>query len=85
MHENLPPIRIRRLRKFDQIKEYETKEKLIKENYHWNNWKFQLNLNKLVWVYPKTQNCNNNPFCSSNHKLYIKYGKQICHFLDFQN
>ena len=35
-----------------------------------------------AWIgIPEKRNFNNNPFCYSNHKLYIKYGKQTCHFV----
>ena len=52
----------------------------MKANDHWNNRKSQFNCNKFEWVDPK-KNYKKNTFCSSNHKFYIKNGKQTCDFV----
>ena len=50
--------------------------KLQEANDNWNYWKFQLYWNKLKWVEPSNQQCNNIYFCTSTFKYYIKYGNK---------
>ena len=37
-------------------------------NQNWNDWKFQINWNKLDWVNPRSRIEQNNPFCASSKK-----------------
>ena len=58
----------------EQIIEEKIRENIMEANDHWNDWRFQLYWNKLEWADPKKINSKNNPFYSSTHKFYIKYG-----------
>ena len=53
MNANPPPIKRRRFIKTEQTKEEKIKEKIMKDNAHWNYRNFQLNCNKIEWVDPK--------------------------------
>ena len=55
-------INKRWLRKKEQNKEDDINMKLQQANENWNYWKFQLNLNKIEWVYQGNKYLKNNPF-----------------------
>ena len=42
INSKIPPIKKRLLRKKEQNKEDKIRENLLKSNYHWNYWRFQL-------------------------------------------
>ena len=44
-------------------------------------WGPNYNGKNIEWVKPKKRNIKRNIFNYSTHKLYIKYGNQICHFV----
>ena len=53
---------MQRLSKKENNKEDKIKEIINQRNNICNNWKFQLQWNKLEWVEPNTHNRKNNPF-----------------------
>ena len=55
----------------------------MKSNDHWNDRNFQLYWNKIELVDQKTRDLKKNPFFSSTHKFYNKYGKKSCHFVGY--
>ena len=63
------------------IKENKIKKNICKANYHWNDWKLQFYSYKFERVDPKKRYCRKNPFCSSTHKFYIKYGNNAYPFV----
>ena len=53
--QKLPPLKKIRPRKKAQENEGEIKIKLHKANQAWNDWKFQIQWNKLEWVNPRSR------------------------------
>ena len=79
MNANPTPIKRKRLGKKDQMKEEKTNNNIFMVNALWNDWKFQIHWHKLELLDLKKRNIKKNIYCSSTHKLYIKYGKQEYH------
>ena len=59
------PTKRKSLIKKEKEEEEDTKKILWVANNSLNDWKFQLNWNKLEWVDPRTCNCKTNPFCTT--------------------
>ena len=64
----LTPLSRTKLRKKAQERQDEIQKKLYETNNWWNDWKFQLHLNKLEWVDPKYNPKIVKPFYVSSKK-----------------
>ena len=49
-------------------------------NQNWNNWKFQIHWNKLEWVNPIIFDEQNNPYCVTYKKFYMKDNNKTAHW-----
>ena len=66
----IPPLMRTKLSKKTQERQEAIQNKLYEDNRWWNDWKFQLNWNKLEWVDPKSNPKRVKPFSASS-KNYI--------------
>ena len=64
-NENAKTEQVRKKKKEDDIK-----QNLKKSHQHWNDWIFQIHLNKLEWVFLKSRNVKKKPFL--HPQVYLK-------------
>ena len=60
-----PPLKRPRFSKEEKKEDY-IKKIIIKENYNWNDFKFQINCNNLKWVDAMKLNLNRTTFAHHN-------------------
>ena len=66
--QKIPPLKKRKLNKKPQKEEDEIKRILTEDNQYWNDWKFQIQWNKLEWVNPRSRDEQKNQFCVSSKR-----------------
>ena len=77
----LPLLKITKLGKKSQERQYYIQKKVYKSNRWWNDWIFQLHWDKLEWVDPKYTPKRVKPFSVSSKKLYINKNYRTAHFV----
>ena len=68
--QKLPPLKKMRLSKKSKKEDDEKKRRLTETNQYWNDRKFQIQSNKLVWLNQRSCNEQKNNFLSSKIKLF---------------
>ena len=81
LNENIPFLKKINLRKKEQEKEDEIKRQLQTANQNWNDWRFQINWNKVEWVNPRNNIEQNNSFCVSFKNICFKYNNKNEHWV----
>ena len=77
----LPPLKRTILSKKAQERQDVIQKKLFEANRWWNDWRFQLYLNNIEWVYPKYNPKRVKPFSVSSKKFYISKSDRTAHFV----
>ena len=68
--KGITPLRRPKLSKKSQDKQDKIQKKLYEANKWWNDWRFQINRNKLEWVDPNILIKGDKPYSVSSEKLY---------------
>ena len=77
----LPPLKRTKLSKKAQERQDVIQKKLYKANRWWNDWKSQLQWNKLEWVDLKSNPKRVKPFSVSSKMFYISKNDGKAHFV----
>ena len=78
--KGLPPLRRTKISKNAQENQDEKKQ-LYEANKWWNDWKSQLNWNKLEWVDPKYTTKRDKPYSISSKTFYLDKNDRAAHWV----
>ena len=71
MTKGLTSIRNNTPSKKEKYKNEKIKRKLYTDNMNWNDWKYQLNWNRLEWVNPRSKTARKKTYSTSSKSLSL--------------